>query len=1092
MFKKFRFLFLFFLFIFFALDLCADPDPSIKFIQNKNQWHPDVLFSARIPGGNMVLGKGNFSYYFLDQKRIQDLHEQSHDHDNDGMVEIDPMIDGYIVSVNFIGSNKNSLPQVFGQSKEYYNFFLGKDQDKWASQVYAYQGAVYPSFYSGIDLKVYGYGNSVKYDFIVAPYADPAQIKIDYTGEEEQYLDNGDLTIKTQIATIIEKKPIAWQYIDGKKVFVRCEFLIYDDYVKFYFPDEYDPCYELVIDPLLIFSTYSGSAADNWGSTATPGENGTLYSAGVTNHFYNTSSGTSFSGTFPTTPGAFQTSWGGLYDIGILKYDSAGSQLLFASYLGGSSTESPHSLVVNKFEELIVLGTTGSNNFPATVGAFDQTFNNGSTKITVFTGIDYPNGSDIVVSRISRDGTKLMSSTFLGGSDHDGINLPDKGLVKNYGDALRGDVITDMDGNVYISSVTASKDFPVTQSFENTYQNGGTDALVIKLDQELSKVVWGGFIGGEGLDAAYSIKLDKENNIIVAGGTTSAAFPVSNNSFQTKIAGGVDGWIAKISASGDAILNCTFTGTTSFDQIYFIDLNTGGEIYAYGQTSGNFYISPGVYNNPNSGQFIQKFDNSLSKLEFSTVFGSGKGVPDISPTAFLVNDCNNLYLAGWGGSINERVTTGWATSTFNLPVTDDAFQKKTSGHDFYLMVLSEGASRLSYATFMGGIQSPTHVDGGTSRFDKNGVVYHAVCSGCGGNSDFPTTTNALSKTNNSLNCNNAAFKFDLSSLNALIQANQFVCIPDTIIFENASVGGVTYNWNFGDGVQTNLNSTNAVKHLYKKPGQYKVRLIAFDGATCQIRDSTFVTINVFDKSMNAQNDDTICENASYQLSASGATSYEWKENDSFLSDVAKPIVQPRKTTQYFLKMLDDNGCITNDTVTLSVIPKITPRFETITTGDCEIRSFATLTNLTDSLTATDRMFFDFGDGSQSDNETEKHTYANDGTYRVKLVGIRDFCSYEKIIDLPIYTLKFPNIITPADPGLNDKFMVQYGPDTGVTPATHGIKTSLIIYNRWGTVVYQNSDYQHDWSGEGFAPGVYYYEAEVENLATCKSWLHLLR
>ena len=173
----------------------------------------------------------------------------------------------------------------------------------------------------------------------------------------------------------------------------------------------------------------------------------------------------------------------------------------------------------------------------------------------------------------------------------------------------------------------------------------------------------------------------------------------------------------------------------SFDQVYFIDLNANGDVFCYGQTAGHMPITSGVYRNVNSGQFLQKFSPDLSALEFSTVFGSGSTnglvIPNISPTAFLVNDCNNIYMAGWGGFVNSSTQTGyWQSSTNGMPITSDAYQKTTSGSDFYFMVLNGDATELVYSTYLGGNSSKTHVDGGTSRFDKYGIVYHAVCSGC--------------------------------------------------------------------------------------------------------------------------------------------------------------------------------------------------------------------------------------------------------------------------------------------------------------------------------------------------------------------------
>jgi hypothetical protein len=964
-----------------------------------------------------------------------------------------------------------------------------------------HQGVLYPSFYSGIDLKVYGQGAHVKYDFIVSPGADPGQIGFRYEGGDVQYLDNGDLVIKSHIVTIVEKKPVAWQYINGVRMKISCDFLIRGNVVSFQFAEGYDPCYELVIDPLLIFSTYSGSEADNWGSTATPGENGTLYSAGVTNHFIGNNV---FSGNFPATAGAFQTTYGGLFDIGILKYDSAGTQLLYATYLGGFRTESAHSLVVNSQNDLVLLGTTGSENFPTTPGAFDQSFN-GGLSTTPIGGISYPFGSDIVVVRIREDGSAMLGSTFVGGSANDGLNSEEGGLVRNYGDELRGDVITDEAGNIYLSSVTSSADFPIHSAFQTTYQGGDTDAALVKLNPSLTAIEWGAFVGGTGTDASYSIKFDHAGNILIAGGTTSADFPVTDGTYQTVYAGSTDGWIAKIEADGSSILNATYTGTTSFDQIYFMDLNSDEEVYVYGQTSGNFPVTPaGVYNNPNSGQFVQKLSSDLSTLVFSTVFGSGKGIPDISPTAFLVNDCKNLFMTGWGGAINQD---GWADNTAGMPVTSDAFQSETSGSDFYFMVLKDDATQFLYGTYMGGSQSQTHVDGGTSRFDKSGVVYHAVCSGCnsdglGAKSDFPTTENAWSRQNNSLNCNNAAFKFDLSSLKAVIRTNsihldqpgiKFVCLPDTMVFENFSIGGEVFSWNFGDGTGLTVDNTEPIAHFFPEPDRYRVSLQAFDAGTCQVMDFTSVEVDIFEKNMRVQDDDIVCEDYPYQLAASGGIKYEWWEmGGAFTSDEQRPPIAPHDTTTYGVKITDINGCVIEDTVIINLIPRVNPAYEVFRESDCEGRPTVMFTNLTDSLWATDRFMFDYGDGTQAGDAELNHDYEEDGMYTTKMTAVREFCMYEKIKPLALFTLKFPNIITPGDPGLNDNLVVQFGQEATVTPRDYNFKTSLTVYDRWGVVVYENDDYQYDWSGDNLASGTYYYEATVEEHATCKTWLQIVR
>ena len=312
-----------------------------------------------------------------------------------------------------------------------------------------------------------------------------------------------------------------------------------------------------------------------------------------------------------------------------------------------------------------------------------------------------------------------------------------------------GDIISDSGGNIFVSTVTSSADFPVVNGFDLSYNGGSTDALIMKLTNDLSQVLWASFLGGSQVDASHTIQVDKNGDLFIGGGTTSLDFPTLAGAYQTTHAGNADGWISKMAGDGSSILNSTFTGTALFNQVYFLDLDQQENVYVYGQTEGAFPVTANVYKTANSGQFLQKFDNSLSALIFSTVFGSGIGIPNISPTAFLVNDCNNIYLSGWGGIVNSAEGF-WPSNTNGMAVTADAFQSTTSGSDFYLMVLSGDATQLLYATYLGGTTSRTHLDGGTCRFDKSGVVYHAVCAGCAafngnGNrpsSDFPTSTDA--------------------------------------------------------------------------------------------------------------------------------------------------------------------------------------------------------------------------------------------------------------------------------------------------------------------------------------------------------------
>jgi PKD repeat protein len=401
------------------------------------------------------------------------------------------------------------------------------------------------------------------------------------------------------------------------------------------------------------------------------------------------------------------------------------------------------------------------------------------------------------------------------------------------------------------------------------------------------------------------------------------------------------------------------------------------------------------------------------------------------------------------------------------------------------------------------------VDGGTSRFDKSGIVYHAVCSGCDAynaadmpTSDFPTTAGAWSRVNRSNNCNNAAFKFDLSSLRAIVQSNSLqldkpglnnVCIPDSIVFENLSTGGKTYEWNLGDGTRIVKTDLSPVIHQYKNTGRYIVKLKAVDPGTCKVTDSTSTFVDVHIKQSFVQEDDALCAETSYKLLAGGGVSYQWlSEDGTFESSNPTPTVSPPDTLKYYVTITEATGCVNYDSVKLSVIPSVLPGFEMTLEGECKGRPVVHVSDTTENIYNA-QLFFDFGDGTTADLSEITHAYDKDGLYTVKLTGVQSFCVYETTKSVPVFEMTVPNIITPASKdGMNDTFIIQYGDQEGVTPVDFDLKVSLTIYNRWGKKVYEEKDYQYDWSGDGLSAGVYYYEVTVEDHATCRSWVQVFK
>ena len=365
------------------------------------------------------------------------------------------------------------------------------------------------------------------------------------------------------------------------------------------------------------------------------------------------------------------------------------------------------------------------------------------------------------------------------------------------------------------------------------------------------------------------------------------------------------------------MLASTYIGTTDYDQCYFVQLDRQDSVYVVGQTEGAYPVTPGVYSNPNSGQFITKLDPGLSTIDYSTVFGTGSGAPDISPTAFLVDVCEWVYVSGWGGSTNFSGSTTGLTTTF------DAEQSTTDGSDLYVIVLGNECTTLEYATFMGGPVSNEHVDGGTSRFDKKAIIYQAVCAGCWGNSDFPTTSGAYSNTNNSTGCNLAAFKMEFAPPFVIadfdVLPSNEGCAPFDVTFTNTSYGGISFQWDFGDG--SPIDPSYHTSHTYTLPGTYTVTLYVVDPSSCNLIDSTKQDIIVHPSpNAVAYQDTSICFGEDYTLLATGGGSYEWFPPTG-LSDPfsASPTVNVTTDIEYEVVVTNAFGCKDSDSVAITVI-----------------------------------------------------------------------------------------------------------------------------------------------------------------------------
>lgn len=957
----------------------------INFIENKGQWENHINYMAKIGGGNVWLHQNKFTFSFINQDDFEKLHQASHGKYKPALNE---KIRQHAYTLNFINTNPNVKISSSEKFDFYHNYFIGNDQSKWATNVDVFGEIKYTNLFEGIDMHIktsdFGY---LKYDYVVHPGADASLIKWNYDGIIP-LLKNNQIILNSNAGEIIESLPEVYQLINGKKVIVDCKLVLKNKIVSLNFPNGYNSNYELVIDPTVIFSTYTGSTSDNWGYTATYDSQGNAYGGGVV-----------FATGFPVSVGAFDNSFSGggtVTDIGIIKYNSTGTSRLYATYLGGTGSESPHSLIVDSQDNLVIYGTTSSSNFPTSAGCYDNSFNGGSN-VSMDGYISYSAGADIFVTKLNSTGTTLMASTFIGGTGNEGLNNV-ANLYYNYGDEARGEVIVDANDNIIVASCTQSSNFPTTAgSVSQTYQ-GTQDGVVFSLDVTLSTLNWSTFLGGTNTDAAYGVKVNPiTGNIYVCGGTrSSTGFPSSAGTIHpTYVGGTVDGFIVVVNSSNASLIAGSYFGTASYDQAYAIEIDYDGDVYIMGQSTGGYPISGSVYSNANSSQYIHKMSADLTTTYWSTVFGNGtSGTINISPVAFLVDYCKNIYISGWGGGTNSGYGNG---NTNNMPTTAGAYDVTTDGSDFYCMVLERDATSLLYGTFFGG-NGQEHVDGGTSRFDNNGTIYQAVCAGCGGSSSFPTTPGVWSNTNQSSNCNLGLFKIEFNYQGIIANANAapniIACDPPYDVNFTGSSSGVNHIWDFGDGSPT--STLQDPSHTFTAIGNYTVMYIAIDSSTCNIADTVYLTVEILQAEVFSATLDVgpydPCTGGPYDVSleftGTGADSLIWDMGDGTIYNDTIVNHQYGTDGTYIISMTAyDFTCGLVETITDTVSFNSN---NTTANANASPNVIACdppfIVNYTGG--STPNHYWDFGDGvGTSTLQNPSYTFTALGTYNVMYVGI---------------------------------------------------------------------------------------------------------
>ena len=994
---------------------------TIEFTENKGQWDKRVKFTGKLNDGNFYLQQTGYKMLLQNHQDIKAVADYYGGHlannstnRQEGTANKLPedldekiIVHQHAYEVNFLGASTDAaiIPEKLLPS--YNNYFIGNDSSKWASHCFIYQAVVYKNLYPGIDVRYYTEKGALKYDIIVKPHADISNLALQFKGVEGLKIKDGNLIVQTSVGDVTELKPYAYQYSEKGKAEISAKYYLTGNTVRFKLGD-YERNSTLVIDPTLIFSTFSGSISDNWGYTATYDGAGNFYAGGIT-----------FGARFPTSLGAFQTTFSGgipegdisSYDIAIIKFNANGSNRMYATYLGGNGNEQPHSLIVDNNGDLIIAGRTNSSNFPTTIGSFG------------------PGGNfDIFITKLNPLGTSLVGSRTFGGKGNDGVNIRakynkpagDETIRRNYGDDARSEVTIDGNNNIYLASCTQSmNDFPVTSGAFQTTAGGGTqDGVLIKTTGDLGTVLFSSFIGGSDVDAAFVLDLNPtNNNIYVAGATksTDLQHTGSNNGtslFNSFQGGECDGFVSQISNDGSTQIATVYVGSAGNDLVYGLKFDKFGYPYITGTTTVGFPIVNAAFKSQAGGkQFITKLKPDLSGIEYSTNFGKGDALPDISPIAFLVDRCENVYVSGWGGGTD--IGQGYSNAgTRGLSTTPNAIQSASiDNSDFYFFVLKKNGDSQLYGSFFGengGLGD--HVDGGTSRFDKQGVIYQAICANCTKAVPFPTTAGVWSPNNPSNEgamCNLAAVKiaFELAGIGNGVRSSidgkirdTSGCVPLTVDFTDTLALGKSYIWNFGDGSGDFTKSTPSISHTYNAVGVYRVRLISIDSATCNISDTSYTNIRV-------RNDKALLSFTSLKLLPCTALSFEFTNtsiapagkpfnNQSFLWDFGdgNTLIANSATVQHsflstgtynvILNLIDTNYCNSPDadTISLRIAPNVKAQFETPPFGCAPYTGIFTNTSL-----AGQTFIWNFGDGSPISNQIDpNHTYVTAGNYLVKL------------------------------------------------------------------------------------------------------------
>ncbi|MEO8024955.1 MAG: SBBP repeat-containing protein [Bryobacteraceae bacterium] len=549
--------------------------------------------------------------------------------------------DGALVE-RFEGADPRAVMQPEEKLAGRASSLIGSASSKWTIDAPTWRRLRVKNLYPNIDLVYYGNHRQLEFDFVLAPGAEPSRIRMTFeSAASVRIAENGDL----RIGGFRQHRPVVYQEIHGVRRKINGWFRVEGKTVRFELA-AYDHAQSLTIDPVLSYSTFLGGSNTDAAYAMAVDSTGNTYIAGET-----------YSIDYPRL-GQTQT-YQGSKDIFVTKLNSAGTAVVYSTYIGGSSNDAARAIAIDSGGSVYLTGQTYSVNFPTTGGSYQ---------------LNNAGNADAFVLKLNAVGNGFIYSTYLGAAGNE------MGLA----------IAVDSGGAAYVAGYTDSTAFPVTAGAAQAAHRGGIyDGWIVKLSAAGSTRVYGTYIGGAGLDVVNAIAIDTAGNAYVAGQTDSADFPVVN-AYQASRAGNSDAFLAKINASGSAFTYSTYLGGTSADQAFGVAVDSSGNAYVAGSTySSNFPVTNGAFQTAWQGlydAFVTKVNATGSGLVYSTYLGAAGN--DIA-TAVRVSSAGLAWVAGY-------------TDSTSFPLQGAVQSTNRGGRDGFVTALSATGASISFSTYLGG------------------------------------------------------------------------------------------------------------------------------------------------------------------------------------------------------------------------------------------------------------------------------------------------------------------------------------------------------------------------------------------------------